>query len=152
MATTITDLNITKAEVAVGSAATFRNTINTNFSNYKTEIENKVNGQVKTAITELQSKVGEWTLNGSITAFLGSWQGSWPNTLAGFIGTNYPYGTYGSLTSLLGTGWLKGTWGDMGSRLGGSVTGRRVIIGPSSDNPKNVAKVGDLVCEIGTSS
>lgn len=151
MATTITDLNITKAEVAVGSAATFRNTINTNFSNYKTEIENKVNGQIKTAITELQSKVGEWTLNGSITAFLGSWQGSWPNTLAGFIGTGYPYGTYGSLTDLLGTGWPKSTVGTISARLGGTQTRRRVIVGIGTD-ARSSAIVDDLICEIGTSS
>lgn len=147
MATSITDLTITKATVEVGSAATFRQTINTNFSNYKSEIESKVNNQIKVAVGELQNKVGEWTINGSITAFVGSWQNSWPNTLAGLIGTDYPYSSYGSLTDLIGTGWSTTDLGTISSRLGGTQTKRRVLVGIGTD-VRTSAKVNDLICEI----
>ena len=74
MATSITNLSITKATVEVGSAATFRNTINDNFTNYKTAIETKVNNQIKVAVSELQTMLGDsWPTGtvGTISARLG---------------------------------------------------------------------------------
>lgn len=156
MATTVPELTLTRAEVAVGSAARFRETINTNFSTYKTQLETQLNTKVKTAIDELQAKVGDWNTStlGSITTFATSgWQASWPKTLSGFIGTNYPWSTYGSLTSILGTSWAKGTYGDIGTRLGGAKSGRRVFISYNATSGdvsavRSLAVAGDLICEV----
>ena len=158
MATTVPELTLTRAEVAVGSAATFRETINTNFSTYKTQLETQLNTKVKTAIDELQAKVGDWNTStlGSITTFATSgWQTAWPKTLSGFIGTNYPWSTYGSLTSIIGTGWVKSTYGDISTRLGGAKSGRRVYISYNSisgdvNAVRGLAVANDLICEVYT--
>lgn len=156
MATTVPELTLTRAEVAVGSAATFRETINTNFSTYKTQLETQLNTKVKTAIDELQAKVGDWNTStlGSITTFATSgWQSSWPTTLSGFIGTSYPWNTYGSLTDIIGTGWAKSTYGNISTRLGGAKSGRKVFISYNSISGdvsavRSLAVANDLICEV----
>ena len=134
MATSVTDLSITKATVNVGSAATFRQTINDNFTNYKNSIETKVNSQIKPAITELQNKVGEWNTSnyGTITAFVGSWPTS-----------------FGTLTNLIGSSWPIDAYGSITNRLGGAVTGKRVLVG-DEDDARSVAQIGDVICEVYT--
>ena len=137
MATSVTDLSITQATVNVGSAATFRETINTNFTNYKSTIETKINSQVKPAVTELQSKVGEWNTSnhGTITAFIGTW----PNNK--------------TLTDVLGS-WDTSTWGTLSTRYFGEYTGRKVLISYNDDGNlgtvRTNAKVKDLICEVYT--
>ena len=160
VATTIPDLSLTRVTIDVGSAATFRENINTNFSVYKSQLETEVNSYVKVAVGELQTRMGDWntTTYGTITNFLtNSWQASWPKVLATLIGTDYPYSTYGSFTSLLGTGWNKTPYGTISARLSGARTGRRVLVSYNSNpttsdvaNTRSEAKAYDLICEIYT--
>ncbi len=131
MATSIDDLNL--QDVQIGTAANFRKTINDNFKNDSTghtSIQTVVNNQVKPAITELQTKVGEWntTNHGTITSFIGNW----PNNK--------------TLTDIIGA-WNVTTYGTMTARLGG----KRVLVGSGTDS-RDAAKVGDLICEVGTPS
>ena len=90
----------------------------------------KVNNEIKPAVTELQSKVGEWntTNHGTITSFIGNW----PNNK--------------TLTDIIGV-WDVAAYGNMTARLGG----KRVLVGSGTDS-RTTAKVGDLICEVGTPS
>ena len=134
MATSVTDLSITQATVNVGSAATFRETINTNFTNYKSTIETKINSQVKPAVTELQSKVGEWNTSsyGTITNFVNGW----------------PSGK--SLMDVIGN-WDVATYGTIRNRLASPSTAARVFVATgNAGSVRSNALINDLICEVYT--
>ena len=130
MATPVSNLTLTRSDIEVGFAATFRARIDNNFRSYQDELQAKINNEVKPAITELQYKVGEWntTNHGTITSFIDNW----PNNK--------------TLTDIIGL-WDASTYGNMTTRLGG----KRVLVGSGTDT-RTSAKVGDLICEVGTPS
>ncbi len=136
MATTITDLSINKVDMEVGSATAFRENINTNFTNYQTALQDKINNQVKPAVAELQTTIGSWdsTSYGSITNFV---SGSPANK---------------KLVDVIGV-WDVATWGTIRNRFGSPSTGARVFVADGNAGAVRAnALEGDLICEIGTSS
>lgn len=60
MSTTVQNLDVTVVDVKNGPAADFRDDINDNFDEFKNKLENKVNSEVKPAIQEVQSDLGDW--------------------------------------------------------------------------------------------
>lgn len=138
MATSVTDLTITQATVEVGSAATFRETINTNFTNYKNSIETKINSQVKPAITELQNL---------FTTVVGDWNTSSYGTITSFI-SGWPSGK--NLMDVIGN-WDVATYGTIRNRLASPSTAARVFVATGNAGAvRSNALVNDLICEVYT--